>query len=103
MGIYEIILQPSSVLPLAIHLPHHRYMEQTFYTNQGKGSRRVNGKPYFPVKPFRQRTDEQDRSRKKSDQTAQDKFVKTAGKSPHYGASAKMHVPAAWFLQIYLR
>ena len=35
--------------------------------------------PYFPVKPFRQRTDEQDRSRKKSDQSTQDKFVKTVG------------------------
>ena len=31
------------------------------------------------VKPFRRRTNEQDRSRKKSDQSTQDEFVKIAG------------------------
>ena len=36
-------------------------------------------KEYFPVKPFRQRYDEQDRSRKKSDQIPQDEFGKIAG------------------------
>jgi hypothetical protein len=38
----------------------------------------VRYKEYFSVKPFRQRYDEQDSSRKKSDQSTQDKFVKTA-------------------------
>ena len=52
--------------------------KQTFYSDQGKGSRRVSYKAYFLVKPFRQRYDEQDCSRKKSDQSTQDKFVKTA-------------------------
>ena len=60
------------------HLPHRITLEQTFYTDQGKGSRRESYKAYFPVKPFRQRYDEQDRSRKKADQTFQDKFVKIA-------------------------
>ena len=74
----------SSVLPLALilesvtTLPHRITLEQTFYSDQGKGSRRVSYKAYFPVKPFRQRRDEQDRSRKKADQTFQDKFVKIA-------------------------
>ena len=36
-------------------------------------------KEHFPVKPFRQRYDEQDRSRKKSDQTHQDELIKIAG------------------------
>jgi hypothetical protein len=39
----------------------------------------VRYKEYFPVKPFRQRYDEQDRSRKKSDQIPQDEFGKIAG------------------------
>ena len=83
MGIYGY--KASSVLPLALilesvtTLPHRITLEQTFYTDQGKGSRRVRYKAYFPVKPFRWRTDEQDRSRKKSDQTTQDKFVKIVG------------------------
>ena len=38
----------------------------------------VRYKAYFLVKPFRQRTNEQNRSRKRADQTNQDKFVKTA-------------------------
>ena len=35
--------------------------------------------PHFPVKPFRRRTNEQDRSRKKSDQSTQDELIKIAG------------------------
>ena len=77
MGIYGY--KTSSVLPLASHLPHRITLEQTFYSDQGKGSRRVNCKAYFPVKPFRQRYDEQDRSRKKSDETHQDELIKIAG------------------------
>ena len=61
------------------HLPHHISLEQTFYSHQGKGSRRESYKANFPVKPFRQRREEQDRSRKKADQTFQDKFVKIVG------------------------
>ena len=74
----------SSVLPLALilesvtTLPHRITLEQTFYSDQGKGSRRVSYKATFPVKPFRQRREEQDCSRQKSDQTTQDKLVKIA-------------------------
>ena len=70
MGIYNLIsLVNSAPSPLPMK-------KQTFYSDQGKGSRRVSYKAYFLVKQFRQRREEQDRSRKKADQTFQDKFVK---------------------------
>ena len=60
-------------------------------------------KAYFPVKPFRRRTNEQDSSRKKTDHSFQDELIKIAGDLAYSIANDRLSVPASRFLQIYLR
>ena len=85
----------------AIHLPHHICLEQIFHVKQGKGSRRESYKANFPVKPFRQRREEQDRSRKRAAQTLKDLLVKIAEISKEFlPVEAKILLYRVKFLQV---
>ena len=58
-------------------------------------------KAYFPVKSFRQRREEQDRSRKKADHTPKDLLVKIAEISKEFlSAEAKILLYRVKFLQV---